>query len=61
MPGSHADDPDHLGRLLTLPRVHLVVDGYNVTKTGYGDLPLADQRERLLGGLRRWWPGPARR
>jgi len=44
-------DPAHLGRLLALPRVHLVVDGYNVTKTGYGDLPLETQRFRLLGGL----------
>ncbi|WP_307797170.1 NYN domain-containing protein [Actinomadura barringtoniae] len=45
------DDPQLLDRLLTLPQVHLVVDGYNVTKTGYGELPLADQRRRLLSGL----------
>ena len=45
------EDPQLLDRLLTLPQVHLVVDGYNVTKTGYGDLPLADQRNRLLSGL----------
>ncbi|GAA2406617.1 NYN domain-containing protein [Actinomadura vinacea] len=44
-------DPQLLERLLTLPQVHLVVDGYNVTKTGYGELPLADQRSRLLSGL----------
>lgn len=44
-------DPQLLDRLLTLPRVHLVVDGYNVTKTGYGELPLSDQRTRLLSGL----------
>lgn len=43
--------PVDLDRLLSLPRVHLVVDGYNVTKTGYGDLPLADQRSRLTSGL----------
>ena len=36
-----------LDRLLALPAVHLIVDGYNVTKTGYPELPLADQRERL--------------
>jgi hypothetical protein len=46
-----ATDPAGLDRLLALPHVHLVVDGYNVTKTGYGDLPLADQRTRLVGGL----------
>ncbi|MDL4771191.1 NYN domain-containing protein [Actinomadura xylanilytica] len=44
-------DPQLLERLLTLPQVHLVIDGYNVTKTGYGELPLADQRTRLLSGL----------
>jgi predicted RNA-binding protein with PIN domain len=44
-------DPQLLDKLLTLPQVHLVVDGYNVTKTGYGELPLADQRNRLLSGL----------
>ncbi|WP_028649661.1 NYN domain-containing protein [Nocardiopsis sp. CNT312] len=45
------DDPGLLERLLTAPRVHLLVDGYNVTKTGYGTLPLADQRTRLLNSL----------
>src|SRR6185295_16317301 len=44
-------DPARLDALLALPRVHLVVDGYNVTKTGYGGLPLADQRARLVGAL----------
>ncbi|MFB9902449.1 NYN domain-containing protein [Allokutzneria oryzae] len=41
------EDPAALDRLLALPSVHLVVDGYNVTKTGYPDLTLSDQRERL--------------
>lgn len=45
------DHPDALGQLLALPHAHLVVDGYNVTKTGYPDLPLVDQRARLLGRL----------
>ncbi|OLT35076.1 RNA-binding protein [Actinomadura sp. CNU-125] len=44
-------DPQLLDRLLALPQVHLIVDGYNVTKTGYGELPLADQRNRLVSGL----------
>jgi predicted RNA-binding protein with PIN domain len=44
-------DPARLDALLALPRVHLVVDGYNVTKTGYGTLPLVDQRARLVGAL----------
>lgn len=46
-----ADDPAVLDALLALPRVHLVVDGYNVTKSGYGGLSLKDQRERLVTGL----------
>ncbi|SDM32437.1 Predicted RNA-binding protein containing a PIN domain [Nonomuraea maritima] len=48
------DDPQLLDQLLALPQVHLVIDGYNVTKTGYGTITLADQRNRLmtaLGGL----------
>lgn len=46
-----ADDPALLDQLLALPRVHLVVDGYNVTKTAWPELPLERQRDRLLGGL----------
>lgn len=45
------EDPAVLDELLALPRVHLIVDGYNVTKTGYGTLPLEDQRSRLVAGL----------
>jgi predicted RNA-binding protein with PIN domain len=44
-------DPQLLDQLLALPQAHLVVDGYNVTKTGYPSLPLEKQRLRLLGGL----------
>ncbi|WP_407926256.1 NYN domain-containing protein [Halosaccharopolyspora lacisalsi] len=44
-------DQTTLERLLALPAVHLVVDGYNVTKTGYPELPLADQRGRLAHQL----------
>jgi predicted RNA-binding protein with PIN domain len=46
-----ADDPAALDRLLALPAAHLVVDGYNVTKTGYPNLTLSDQRTRLIGQL----------
>lgn len=45
------DDPARLDQLLALPRVHLIVDGYNVTKLGYGDLDLEQQRNRLAGAL----------
>jgi predicted RNA-binding protein with PIN domain len=46
-----SDDPVLLEQLLTLPRVHLVVDGYNVTKTAWPELSLERQRERLLAGV----------
>lgn len=36
---------------LTVPGLHLVVDGYNVTKLGYGTATLSGQRSRLLAGL----------
>jgi predicted RNA-binding protein with PIN domain len=45
------EDPAALDRLLALPAVHLIVDGYNVTKTGYPELPLSDQRDRLVHQL----------
>ncbi|HSA52172.1 MAG TPA: NYN domain-containing protein [Yinghuangia sp.] len=45
------DDPAVLDQLLSLPQAHLVIDGYNVTKTGYPSLALSEQRVRLLGGL----------
>ncbi|MBR7672438.1 NYN domain-containing protein [Streptomyces daliensis] len=44
-------DPALLDQLLALPQSHIVVDGYNVTKTGYPTMPLEKQRLRLLGGL----------
>jgi predicted RNA-binding protein with PIN domain len=40
-----------LDRLLETGPLHLVVDGYNLTKTGYGSLTLADQRNRLVASL----------
>jgi predicted RNA-binding protein with PIN domain len=46
-----ADDVAGLDRLLALPNVHLLIDGYNVTKTGYGELSLAEQRTRLVTGV----------
>jgi predicted RNA-binding protein with PIN domain len=46
-----ADDPARLDQLLALPRVHLLVDGYNVTKRGYGELDLEQQRNRLVKAL----------
>ncbi len=42
------EDPSRLSAWLGLPSAHLIVDGYNVTKTGFPDLTLALQRDRLV-------------
>lgn len=44
-------DPARLAAWIGLPGTHLIVDGYNVSKTGFGELSLADQRERLVRQL----------
>jgi predicted RNA-binding protein with PIN domain len=49
--GVPRDAPALLDRVLAMPGLHLIVDGYNVTKTGFGTLPLEAQRARLLAGL----------
>ena len=45
-------DASYLDALLAVPTCHLVVDGYNVTKTGYPSLSLEEQRSRLVASLR---------
>jgi predicted RNA-binding protein with PIN domain len=49
--GTKIDSITGLDALLAVPTLHLVVDGYNVSKTGYPELPLADQRNRLITQL----------
>jgi len=49
--GRSAADPALLEELLSLPRAHLIVDGYNVTKLGYPRLTLEEQRRRLVEAL----------
>ncbi|CAM5779935.1 NYN domain-containing protein [Cellulomonas persica] len=49
--GRFVDDPALLDELLRQPRSHLVVDGYNVTKTAFPDLTLEQQRRLLVDGL----------
>jgi predicted RNA-binding protein with PIN domain len=46
-----ADDPALVRELLALPRLHLIVDGYNVTRAEWDDVTLEAQRNRLLRGL----------
>ncbi|WP_421734070.1 NYN domain-containing protein [Cellulomonas sp.] len=49
--GRSAQDPALLDELLRQPWAHLMVDGYNVSKSGFGELSLAEQRRRLVDGL----------
>ncbi|WP_282945019.1 NYN domain-containing protein [Cellulomonas endometrii] len=49
--GRGADDPALLDDLLAMPRAHLVVDGYNVSKRAWPEQPLAEQRRRLTERL----------
>lgn len=51
--GRSTDDPALLDELLRQPWAHLLVDGYNVTKAGFGELTLVEQRRRLVDGLAR--------
>ena len=44
-------DPVRLAAWVGLPGTHLIVDGYNVSKTGFAELSLADQRDRLVRQL----------
>ena len=49
--GRYADDPALLDDLLAMPRAHLLVDGYNVSKLAWPDQPLTEQRRRLTERL----------
>ncbi len=49
--GRPGDDPAMVDEVLAVPGIHLIVDGYNVTKLGYAALTLEDQRSRILAGL----------
>ena len=49
--GERTADPARLTAWLQLPGAHLIVDGYNVSKTGYPELSLADQRDRLVRAM----------
>jgi predicted RNA-binding protein with PIN domain len=52
-PGMRADTADALDTMLRTRGVQLVVDGYNVSMTGWRDDPPATQRDRLLSALER--------
>jgi predicted RNA-binding protein with PIN domain len=50
-PGVIADSRAGLDGMLRTRGVLLVVDGYNVSKTAWGDAPLEEQRQRLVAAL----------
>lgn len=52
-PGMHQDSPEALDAMLRAKGVVLVVDGYNVSMAGWGQVQLAAQRERLAVALSR--------
>ncbi|HEV3472360.1 MAG TPA: NYN domain-containing protein [Actinomycetota bacterium] len=51
--GRFQDAPETLRSWLEAPSVHLLVDGYNVSKArdGYAELELEKQRERVIEGV----------
>ena len=49
--GVFDDSVEAAAALVSVPNLLLMVDGYNVTMTGWPDLPLDLQRERLVAGL----------
>jgi predicted RNA-binding protein with PIN domain len=45
------DDPALVRELLAMPQMHLIIDGYNVTRAEWDNTTLEAQRTRLLRGL----------
>lgn len=50
-PGLFDDDPAAADHLVRLPSALLLVDGYNLSLRRWGDLPLPEQRARLVDAL----------
>ena len=46
--GESTSEPARLRAWLNLPGAHLIIDGYNVSKTGFGDQTLEVQRDRVV-------------
>jgi len=49
--GRYGDDAEVVRFLVGVPNIVVIVDGYNVAKTGWPDLELAVQRDRLVEAL----------
>jgi predicted RNA-binding protein with PIN domain len=50
-PGLVADVPEAIDAMLRRPGVAVVIDGYNVSMSAWPDVPVAEQRDRLLSAL----------
>jgi predicted RNA-binding protein with PIN domain len=50
-PGVRDDSVDAVDHLLRVPGMLLLVDGYNVSMVGWPELPVHEQRKRLLTAL----------
>ena len=50
-PGVLDDSPEAADHLVRVPGVVLLVDGYNVSQTGWPELPISEQRRRLVDAL----------
>lgn len=50
-PGVLDDSAEAADHLVRVPEAVVLVDGYNVSQTGWPDLPIAEQRRRLVDAL----------
>lgn len=50
-PGIYDDSPEAAEHLVRVPGMVLLVDGYNVSLLGWPELPIAEQRPRLVDAL----------
>jgi predicted RNA-binding protein with PIN domain len=50
-PGIYDDSVEAAEHLVRVPGVVLLVDGYNVSLLGWPELPIAEQRQRLVDAL----------
>lgn len=50
-PGLRDDSVDAVDHLLRMPGMLLLVDGYNVSMVGWPEVPVREQRKRLLAAL----------
>ena len=50
-PGVLDDSPEAADHLVRVPGITVLVDGYNVSQRGWPELPIGEQRRRLVDAL----------